>query len=278
MTEQLIRSLVMISLLHNNHYTRVQKYVEAIHFVRRAIQLWFDTLYEAFRVKTYQGLSLEERQGSEEKPGIDFGSFRPDRPVYLRLPEDPILLIDWVSQLNTPNIDFNELMKIALSKSKTMYDVPSPTTLPMLQLSVYYFITLADSLQQVGLCKYALQVYAFIRLIVIYLQPHKPIEGSQALLSSIHFKCMQVLVEMGLHDESIALSSHHLPPDDEGRVSTVGEYIAKVPTYLPIYIPIYLPTYLPIYLPTHLPTYLPTYLPTNQSSYLPSYLPTYLPI
>jgi len=280
MTEQLIRSLVMMSLLHGNHYTRVQKYIEAIHFIREAIRLWFDTLYEIYRIKAYQALSLEERQGTVDRPGIELGSFSPNRPNYLRVPEDPILLIDWVSQLTIPNADFNELMKIAQSKSKTMHDVPSPTTLPLLQLSVYYLMTLADSLRQVGLCKYSLLVYAFIRLIIIYLQPNKPIDGYQALLSSIHFKCIQVLVEMGLHDESINLSSN-LPPDDDGRVSTVGEYLGKVSTYLSIYLPTYLLTYFSTYISfiyIYPPTYLPilTYLSTFLSVYLCTHLPTYL--
>jgi len=231
MTEQMVRCLVMLSLIEGNHYARVQRYLEAFNFVYRALYLWFDTLYEAYKLKAYQAMIAEEKQhgGSVDRPApIDLGSFNPDRPICLQIPTDPILMVQWVSQLIIPNNEFNDLMKIALSKPKMMNDVPSTTTLPALQLTIHYLMILSESLRSVGLCKYALFIYAFIRLIIIYIQPDQLIDGSQALITTLHFKCMQVLVEVGLHDDSMGLSSS-LSIDKDGKVmTTVGEFLAKV--------------------------------------------------
>jgi len=250
MLEQTVRALTMQSMLEGAQQKRSAKYLEAIFFVRKALTLWMDTLYFLYRKQAYAALKPEQRgeapaapteppakgaKGAapvEAAPEVIYAtleSFEPPRPEYLCPPEEPVLLVAWLASPSQPVVDL-----MAIANAQLAGDVPSKQSLPAVQLSVHYMLILADGLRTCGYCKYALLVYSFCRMMLLYLAP--PVPGTAAVLSAVHFHCMTLLLDMGLPSEALALPQFlpggefvaNLGPGEKAPTNlSVGSYLVK---------------------------------------------------
>jgi hypothetical protein len=257
MLEQCARSLTMQSMLEGNQSKQVAKYLEAVSYVRKSLNLWMDTLYPYYRKQAYAALKPEQRgecpfpppeapKGMNKVQAAAYAaemaalpppptyptleSYNPPKPDFLAPPEEPILFIAWLA---APAPQLVELM--LLGNAQNAEDVPSKTSLHTLQLSVHYWLALADGLRRNGHSKSALFVYAYIRMVLLYLKPG--VSGTSAVLSAVHFQCFTLLMEMGLPTEALALSQQ-LPAEPAGttpdapskalEAQTIGTFLLKV--------------------------------------------------
>lgn len=248
MLEQCVRALTMQSMLESTQAKRLDKHLEAVYFLRKSLDLWMDSLYLMFRKQGYAALKPEQRgeapaavaepaKGAKGAPVPEvvseifatFESFVPPKPDFLCPPQEPVLFIAWLAN---PSQQMVDLMVLANSQSPD--DVPNKITLPAIQLSMHYLLVLADGLRTYGHCKYALLVYAYCRMLLLYVTP--AVTGTAAVLSAVHFQCTTLLLEMGLPTEALALpqllpiGEFTTPAAGTKPVTalTVGAYLIKV--------------------------------------------------
>lgn len=262
MLEQSARVLTMQSMLEANQMRQTAKSLEAVGYLQKGLELWMSTLYEQYyRKQAYAALKPEQRgecpfppaempkglnkvqqaewtaQQAALPPPVTYptiDTFHPPRPDYLAPPEDAILLVPWLAAPAPQLVDL--MLQAAVHNAA---DVPSRASLPVLQLSVHYWLTLADTLRRNGHSKSALFAYSFVRLILLYLKPG--VTGVHAVLSAVHFECFTLLLEMGLPAEAHGMTAV-LPvsePAAAGAAETktgaadaaplsIGAYLAKV--------------------------------------------------
>ena len=260
MLEQSARALVMLSSLDSTQSKRTERFLEAVYFVRKSLQLWLDSLYLMYRKQGYAALTPAQR-GEAALPdpnappaGTEKGkkapaaaaaaapaavdpntpaavvyptleSFQPAVPDFLRPPQEPVLFIAWVA---SPTQQIVDLM--ALATAQCPEEVPSKKSLPAIQLSMHYLLQLADELKNAGFCKYALFVYAYCRMTLIYLQPVVP--GTAAVLTVIHFSCVKLMLELGLTVEAQALPQY-IPSAEFAAAVAVGAKVTAPPPLTP---------------------------------------------
>jgi hypothetical protein len=259
MLEQCARVLTMQSMLEGNQARQTAKCLTAADYLHKSVELWMATLYVYYRTQAYAALKPEQRgecpfpppevpKGMNKQQAADYAamlaaapppvtyptleSYSPPRPDFLSPPEEPILLVAWLS---VPAPQLVEVM--LLGNAQNAADVPSKTSLPTVQLSVHYWLTLADTLRCNGHSKAALFVYCYVRLILLYLKPG--VSGTSAVLSVVHFQCFTLLMEMGLPTEAHALNTV-LPTDAAGDAKVaasatplnIGAYLSKVSVLL----------------------------------------------
>lgn len=240
MLEQCVRALTMQSMLESSQAKRLEKHLEAVYFLRKSLDLWMESLYVMFRKQAYAALKPEQRgeapaapvetttgKGAAAKVApvqetpvevfATFESFMPPKPDFLCPPEEPVLFIAWLSGTSQQIVDL-----MALANSQCPDDVPNKTTLPAIQLSLHYLMVLADGLRTYGHCKYALQVYAHCRMLLLYVTP--AVAGTAAVLSAVHFLSTTLLLEMGLPSEALALP----------QILPIGEFTAPVAGTKPV--------------------------------------------
>jgi hypothetical protein len=280
MLEQCVRGLTMASMLDSAQAKRTERYLEAVFFVKRALQTWMDALFLCYRKQKYAALTPAERgetpasasaadapaaaaaAAAVEKapakkaaaagaPAVadaapaavypTFESFEPPVPAFLVPPSEPVLMMAWAAE---PSPQIVELMNIALAQCPA--DVPSKTSLPVVQLTMHYLLLLADGLRCTGFCKYSLLVYSFSRMLLLHLTP--AVGGTAAVLASIHFASLRLLLEIGLPSEAAALPQFipsaefiaalgPLPPGTPPMPPlTIGSYLVKVWTFTCLFV------------------------------------------
>jgi len=225
MFDQCVRGLTMQAMLEMNLNKHILKLQQAVNYLFEALNLWMETLFSLYRVQKFDMLKPEERgeipfpppeipkgmnkaQTSEYLAKLSAApppptyptleSFQPPKPNFLVPPDDPILLIYWIS---SPDPQLAKLMETAL-KDRSI-DIPSHQSLTSIQLSVHYWIWLGQNLRYYGHCKLALFVFAFVRMVLLYMKPM--VDGTSAVLASLYYECFSLLVDIGLPSEASAL-------------------------------------------------------------------------
>ena len=280
--EQSSRLLIMQSLLECKQQKQIELYMEAIYFIQKSLDLWLDTLYLIYKKKEYLALSPEERgeSSSTNSDSVDvvaskgnktvvpskqavvvdsttniektiyptLDSYNPLRPAYLCPPSEPLLFLTWLTQ---PSSEFTALMLLAQTDYNT--DIPSAMSLNTIQLSIHYWLLLAEGLHSIGYSMQALYVYSYIRMVLLYTQPI--VNNTVVVLCCIHYHCYNILVELGM-SEIIDVLPQYLPAVDSTTTSssstnassisgsssstTIGAYLKQVCIFNILYKYLYL--------------------------------------
>lgn len=275
--EQSSRLLIMQSLLECKQQKQIELYMEAIYFIQKSLNLWLDTLYLIYKKKEYLALSPEERgeSSSTSSDSVDvvgtkgnkavvpskqstavvdnttniektiyptLDSYNPPRPVYLCPPTEPLLFLTWLTQ---PSTEFTALMLLAQADYGT--DIPSAMSLNTIQLSIHYWLLLAEGLHSVGYSMQALYVYSYIRMVLLYIQPN--VNNTVVVLCCIHYHCYSILLELGM-SEILDTLPQYLPAINNTTSSsgsstntsstTIGAYLKQVCIFNILYKYLYL--------------------------------------
>ena len=247
--EQSSRLLIMQSLLECKQLKQIELYMEAIYFIQKSLNLWLDTLYLIYKKKEYLALSPEERgeSSSTSSDSVDvvatkgnkavvpskqstavvdnttniektiyptLDSYNPPRPAYLCPPTEPLLFLTWLAQ---PSTEFTALMLLA--QTEYSIDIPSAMSLNTIQLSIHYWLLLAEGLHSVGYSMQALYVYSYIRMVLLYIQPN--VNNTVVVLCCIHYHCYSILLELGM-SEIIDMLPQYLPAINNTTSSSSG--------------------------------------------------------
>ena len=209
-----VRAFGMAMLLADDEPMRVKRALEVVHFVRRGLDAWYQSLLSAYKVKEYM------KQPSGWRDLHEFEDWEPSYPLSLVIPEleKPLDLLSWC-----PNAETHPEL-VELTTTLTPNKVPSSDSILSPTLLVHYMLEITNTLCMNGFITSALGCLGYVRACIWFIAPVAlPSNERVALFAVIDTRVKRILFDSGAMQALMTL------PKELGNTGIISsEYLASL--------------------------------------------------
>ena len=209
-----VRAFGMAMLLADDETARLKRALEVVHFVRRGLDAWYQSLLSAYKVKEYM------KQPSGWRDSHEFEEWEPSYPLTMIIPEleSPLDLLSWCPSAES----HPELVELTTTLTPTK--VPSADSILSPTLLVHYMLEITNTLCMNGFVNSALGCLGYVRACIWFIAPIAlPSNERVALFAVIDTRVKRILFDSG------AINALNILPKELGNTGVIGsEYLSSL--------------------------------------------------
>jgi hypothetical protein len=234
MLEQCCRVNNMLAGMELKEVENLRYLLKAVYYVHRCFSHCFYTLREIHRKAQYEKLSTEEKSS---KP---FENFTPVYPDYLSFWPNEDHSDGYGKALHMLQVLSNPFLYSFIRENMNdhnLFDLPSFSSFPLLNSTIFYLFQLALSLKSKCLYSFSLEVIAFMKFVLLSLPVHEAdmVNRNSALLS-LQLLTYQIVYLNGSTNLAVSLETFRFLYDSRSNVfltvdAFVSHYIEGLRSY-----------------------------------------------